>query len=59
MTPSFFRSMRFAALALCLLGVSGCTEDNEQNLTATSGPGSAPPGAKANSEELPAPPKAR
>lgn len=59
MLPSVYRPMRLTVLALCLLGVSGCNEDNEQNLTATSGPGSAPPGAKANSEELPPPPKAK
>jgi hypothetical protein len=56
MAPIFYRSMRLAALALCLLGASGCEESNEKDLTATSGPGSAPPGAKANSEEsAPAP----
>lgn len=57
MAPIFLRSMKLAALALCLLGGAGCEESNEKDLTATSGPGSAPPGAQVNSEEAePTPP---
>jgi hypothetical protein len=50
------RLMKRVALALALLAMGGCAEDNEKNFAST--PGAAPPGAPANSEEAaPAKPK--
>jgi hypothetical protein len=55
MTP-MPRSLKRSVLALGLLGMWGCAEDNEKNFAST--PGAAPPGAPANSEEAaPAKPK--
>jgi len=57
MTRGLLHAMRFLAVCAFLLGSWGCSDaSNEKDITATSGPGSAPPGAKANSEEMPPPP---